>query len=214
MRHLVFVRHGESELNAISRHTRTYCGRIETPLTDKGREQARSAGRKLAELKYIEPKVAISSPLARARETLELLLAHLPTGIEVLVPAEGLLERSHGEFEGLTEEHVFREYPHYRDDPAYSQFMNHFEQCAPGGESLGSVMQRVWSAVETLTQSTTGDLIIVSHFNPIRCAVGKAMELAPEQVLKLHIPNAEPIVLGWNGKFSMVESPNLGGWEF
>jgi broad specificity phosphatase PhoE len=92
--------------------------------------------------------------------------------------------------------------------------MNHFEQCAPGGESLGSVMQRVWSAVETLTQSTTGDLIIVSHFNPIRCAVGKAMELAPEQVLKLHIPNAEPIVLGWNGKFSMVESPNLGGWEF
>ena len=39
MRHLVFVRHGESELNAVSRHTRTYCGRVETPLTEKGREQ-------------------------------------------------------------------------------------------------------------------------------------------------------------------------------
>ena len=99
----------------------------------------------------------------------------------MLVPVEGLLERSHGEFEGLTEEHVFRQYPHYRDDPAYSQFMNHFEQCAPGGESLGSVMERVWSAVETLTQTTTGDLIIVSHFNPIRCAVGKALGLRPSR---------------------------------
>jgi hypothetical protein len=32
-------------------------------------------------------------------------------------------------------------------------------------------------------------------------------------VLKLQIPNAEPIVLGFNGKFSLVESPNLGDWE-
>ena len=35
MRHLVFIRHGESALNALSRTTRTYCGQVETPLTEE-----------------------------------------------------------------------------------------------------------------------------------------------------------------------------------
>src|SRR6266550_3718204 len=133
MRYLVFIRHGESELNAISRHTRTYCGQVETPLTKRGRQQAHEAGRKLAELKYLDPKTAISSPLERARETLALLLTRLSTTVDVLPPSRDLLERSHGHFEGLAEEVVFRDYPHYRDDPDYRHFMNHFQQSAPGG---------------------------------------------------------------------------------
>jgi broad specificity phosphatase PhoE len=60
-----------------------------------------------------------------------------------------------------------------------------------------------------LAESTTGDLIIVSHFNPIRCIIGQALHFTPDQTLRLHIPNAEPIVLGWNGQFSLVESPDL-----
>src|SRR5262245_386375 len=209
MRHLVFIRHGESQLNAISRQRRTYCGQVETPLTEIGREQARAAGQKLAGLSYVQPRAAISSPLRRAAETLDLVLAALSTGVTLLPPATGLMERSHGKFEGLAEEDVFRDYPHYRDDPSYCRFMNHFEQCAPGGETLAVVMQRAWSAVRELTETTTGDLIIVSHFNPIRCVIGRALELPPEETLKLHIPNAEPIVLGFNGSFKMVESPEL-----
>lgn len=209
MRHLIFVRHGESELNAISRQTRTYCGQVETPLTERGRQQACEAGQKLAGKKHLKPVHAVSSPLKRAQETLALLLGRISHSVEVLPPAVGLMERSHGLFEGLTEEAVFRDHPHYRDHPDFCQFMNHFEQCAPGGESLTVVTARAWQAVEELTSVTTGDLIIVSHFNPIRCVLGRALGLTPEQTLRLHIPNAEPIVLGWNGQFTLVEAPLL-----
>jgi broad specificity phosphatase PhoE len=209
MRHLVLVRHGESELNAVSRQTRTYCGQFETPLTQRGREQARAAGQKIAQRKYLRPTMAVSSPLKRAEETLALLLSQLSTPVEVLPTTAGLVERSHGSFEGLTEEAVFRDYPHYRDDPDHCHFMNHFEQSAPGGETLATVMHRAWSAIRALAETTTGDLIIVSHFNPIRCVVGQALGFTSEQTLRLHIPNAEPIVLGWNGQFALVESPDL-----
>ena len=212
MRHLVFVRHGESELNAISRHTRTYCGQVETPLTERGRQQAYEAGLKLAVRKHLRLSTAVSSPLKRAQETLELLLSKINVKVGVLPPSVGLMERSHGAFEGLTEEAVFRDYPHYRNDPEYCHFMNHFQQCAPGGENLTAVTERAWSAIEELTTATTGDLIIVSHFNPIRCVIGRALGFTPEQTLRLHIPNAEPIVLGWNGGFSLVESPDLEAW--
>jgi probable phosphoglycerate mutase len=211
MRHLVLIRHGESELNAVNRHTRTYCGQFETPLTEFGRQQAHDAGRKLAALPYLRPQAAVSSPLARAAQTLTLVLGQLPAPVEVLPPASGLLERSHGCFEGLTEQEVFRDYPHYRDDPAYRDFMNHFDQCAPAGETLAVVAQRAWAAVEEIAASTTGDLLIVSHFNPIRCFIGKALGLSTLETLRLHIPNAVPIILGWNGEFSLVESPDLFG---
>lgn len=209
MRHLVLVRHGESQLNAISRHTRTYCGQYETPLTDRGREQAHAAGHKLSQLTYLAPAAAVSSPLKRAEETLTLLLTRLSRTVPVLPSLVGLLERSHGAFEGLAEEDVFRDWPHYRDDPYYCGFMNHFDQCAPGGETLGAVSNRAWSAIRELTDATSGDLIIVSHFNPIRCIVGRALNMTSDEVLRLHIPNAEPIVLGFNGAFQLVEGPEL-----
>jgi probable phosphoglycerate mutase len=209
MRHLVFVRHGESQINAISRHTRTYCGQNETPLTELGRQQAQAAGKKLAELAYLSPQVAVSSPLTRAIDTLSLILSQLSAPVRVLPPSVGLLERSHGVFEGRTEEAVFAEYPHYRDDPAYRHFMNHFEQHAPGGETLATVTERAWNAVQELAAATTGDLLIVSHFNPIRCVVGRALNYSIEDKLRLHIPNAEPVVLGWNGEFQLVQSPDL-----
>src|SRR5438270_13948046 len=107
MRRWVFVRDGETELNATSRHTRTYCGQIETPLTERGRQQAHEAGQKLAEIKYLNPRAAISSPLERARETLILLLTRLSAAVDVLPPSRDLMERSHGRFEGLAEERVF-----------------------------------------------------------------------------------------------------------
>jgi broad specificity phosphatase PhoE len=209
MRHLVFVRHGESQLNAISRLKRTYCGQIETPLTECGRQQAEAVGQKLSQLNYLKPQVAVSSSLERAEETLALLLRQLSVDVKVLPSAPGLCERSHGVFEGRAEEDVFREYPHYRDDPAYCHFMNHFEQCAPGGETLAIVARRAWSAVEEVARTTTGDLIFVSHFNPIRCILGMALHFTPDETLRLHIPNAEPIVLGFNGAFKLIEAPDL-----
>src|SRR5687767_15075792 len=114
-RNIVLVRHGESELNALSRRVPTYCGQIETPLNAVGREQARLAGRRVAQLDDVQLQVAISSPLRRAEETLSLVLEELSSPIERLPSDPRLMERSHGKFEGLALEAVHRDYPHYRD---------------------------------------------------------------------------------------------------
>src|SRR5262245_46301843 len=102
-RHLVLVRHGESELNAANRSARIYCGQIDTPLNDAGRNQAVSAARQLAVLEYLRLARAISSPLARARETLQLMLGEWNDSVELLADSPDLMERSHGTFEGREE---------------------------------------------------------------------------------------------------------------
>src|SRR5215213_3625113 len=111
-RHLVLIRHGESELNALSRRVPTYCGQVETPLNEIGREQARIAGQRLAKLDYVKLQAAISSPLARAEETLLLVLEQLSASVEKLPADPRLMERSHGQFEGLAQEVAHRDYPH------------------------------------------------------------------------------------------------------
>src|SRR3954463_7910224 len=53
MKHLVLVRHGESQLNVVNQQTRVYCGQIDTQLTDFGRRQAIEAGRHLARMDHL-----------------------------------------------------------------------------------------------------------------------------------------------------------------
>src|SRR5262245_46740419 len=193
MKHVVLVRHGESELNALNQLQRIYCGQIETPLTARGREQALAAAELVRGLAFLRLTRAISSPLARAAETLRIMVERLAGEMELLSPAAELMERSHGQFEGCSEEQVFADYPHFRDDPNYCQFMNHFEQHAPGGENLATVTRRAWPVIESLAGSAGGDLLVVSHYNTIRCVVGRALHLPPESVLRMRIPNARPI---------------------
>jgi broad specificity phosphatase PhoE len=195
MSHLILLRHGESQLNVLNRQKRVYCGQTETPLTDFGREQAREAGRQLAARRELKIVRAVSSCHERSRETLRLAIEQLGYPVELLAPVEGLNERSLGRFEGLAEEDVFRDHPQYRDDPAFNLFMNHFAQKAPEGENLAEVSIRAWRAVELLLGEATGDLLIVSHYNTIRCILGQALLLEKEAVLGLRIPNATPIVL-------------------
>lgn len=209
--HLVLVRHGQSELNAANALARIYCGQIETPLTPAGRQQASDAGQRLLQLDFLNIRRAVSSPLSRARDTLEGILSVVRHPIDRLPPASDLMERSHGVFEGRTEEDVFREFPHYRDDPSCCEFMNHFEQCAPQGENLAAVMKRSWNCIERLMAEGTGDLLVVSHYNTIRCLIGKALDLPPEAVLRMRVQNAIPIVIRWNVPRELVEGHGVFG---
>ncbi|MBC7856257.1 MAG: histidine phosphatase family protein [Pirellulaceae bacterium] len=196
MQHLVLVRHGESQLNVVNKEKRVYCGQIDTHLTDFGRGQARDAGERLKDLGYLRLGRAVTSPLQRAHETLSLILRELGGGILELPHSPELMERSHGEFEGLTDEEAFAKYPHFRDNPIYADFMTTYDRCAPGGETLAVVSARAWPFIEGLMQEDAqGDLLVVSHYNTIRCIIGQALMLTPDQIVKISIPNAVPIVL-------------------
>jgi 2,3-bisphosphoglycerate-dependent phosphoglycerate mutase len=216
MRHLILIRHGESQLNARNREERVFCGQFDTPLTPRGREQARQAAEHLRRLDFVRPQFALSSPLSRAAETLQILLEHYgqdaTTGppahtIERLPPAIAFVERSHGQFEGKTEDEAYAEHAAYRDDPALAGFMDHFHRHAPDGESLAVVSDRVWQEFTRLWSATSGDIILVSHYNPIRCLVGRALALSEEEILKLRVPNAVPIVLRWQDRYELLGWP-------
>jgi probable phosphoglycerate mutase len=89
---LMVVRHGETEWNAQQR----FQGHEDSPLTPKGRSDARALGRRLKQMTFDR---LISSDLGRARETAALIAER--TG-HAVVTAPLLRERNYGVMEGLT----------------------------------------------------------------------------------------------------------------
>jgi len=174
-------------------------------LTERGREQARTAGRMLAIRSEFRIQAAVSSALSRCRETLDLILPELPYPVQRLADSPDLNERSLGEFEGRRDEDVYAELPEYRDDPALNQFDNHPTQKSPGGESLNDVARRTWVVVARLDETYSGDVLIVSHFTTIRCLLGQALDLPTEVIQRMTIPNATPIVIERANGFRLVD---------
>lgn len=203
MQRIVLVRHGESALNAASRQKRLLCGQFETPLTPLGREQARRVGAELAGRPDLKISHAVSSSLDRAAETLKHILQQLTHRPEMLPASAAFNERSLGIFEGRFEEDVLREFPQYESDPRFCRFREDFEQKAPGGENLTDVTNRAWPELERHLQATTDDLLIVSHYNTIRCLIARALQLSQTETLQLRISHTIPVVLVYDGSFDL-----------
>jgi broad specificity phosphatase PhoE len=100
---LTLIRHGETDWN----RARRIQGSTDIPLNDTGREQARAAAAALRERTDLDvPVTVVSSDLARARETAEIIAAEL--GIENPRVYPGLRERGYGEAEGIDSDEFFR----------------------------------------------------------------------------------------------------------
>lgn len=93
---LILIRHGETDWN----RDRRIQGATDIPLNDNGRAQARAAAALLRDrLDLGLPVSIVSSDLARARETAEIIATEL--GIAAPRTYRGLRERSYGEAEGI-----------------------------------------------------------------------------------------------------------------
>lgn len=210
MSHLIFVRHGESELNVANKKQRIFCGQTETPLTDVGRQQASDVGKTLAARSDLCIECAISSVLSRARDTLERILEELershPSSVVKRCPdSPDLNERSLGDFEERVAEEVYAEFPEYKNDPDYNQFQYHFTQRAPRGENLEEVTARAWPVVQRLESECSGDILIVSHFTTIRCILGIAMKWPEQRILDTKIVNAVPVIVRRGETYQLLE---------
>ncbi|MFN9078969.1 MAG: histidine phosphatase family protein [Planctomyces sp.] len=199
MRHLILLRHGQSRINAAQQTQSIFCGQLDTPLTEIGRQQARDAGRILAESSEYRISHAVSSSLARAAETLELVLQQLHQPPFRFPARAGFNERSLGLFEGRPEQDVLEQFPEYRDNPQFSAFRADFHQKAPGGENLTEVSQRAHRELLQHLPYVTDDLLLVSHCQTIRCLIGVLTNASPQSVMQLPVPNATPIILARSG---------------
>ena len=94
MKHLYFVRHGQSEMNKAGLRA----GQVETPLTEEGREQAERAGLKAIGL-HIDH--IISSPYSRAHDTAKIIAAAIGYPAGKIELNSLLVERNFGALEGV-----------------------------------------------------------------------------------------------------------------
>lgn len=89
------VRHGQTFLNKYHRMQ----GWSDTPLTEKGKQDAARAGQALAPVDF---DYAFASDLKRTMDTARILLANHPTKIKEPTPAPAFREEFFGYFEGLS----------------------------------------------------------------------------------------------------------------
>jgi uncharacterized phosphatase len=150
--HLVLVRHGQTDWNL----ERRIQGSSDIPLNETGRRQAREAAKLLAREHW---DAIVSSPLARARETAEIISAELGLGEVDLVDA--LQERHYGGAEGLTGPEAEERYAGR----------------VPGREAPEAVIARVHPALVALAQKHPGKaVLIVSHGGVIGTLVRDATD--------------------------------------
>ena len=148
---VLLVRHGQSEWNAVGR----WQGQADPPLSDVGRQQARSAARSLGSLDAI-----FASDLQRATETATIIAAELGVGPVVVDP--DLRERDAGEWSGLTRAEIEERYPGYLDSSP--SFAAGAERRPPGWEPDDSVRERALRALATIGAAVDGgDVLAVTH---------------------------------------------------
>src|SRR5688572_6955622 len=95
MKHLYFVRHGESEMNTQN----VFSGHTDTPLTHKGRQQALETGSKLRD-QQVNVDLIVASPLQRAHHTAIHIAETIGYEPEKIILHDLLRERYFGEVEG------------------------------------------------------------------------------------------------------------------
>lgn len=160
---LTFLRHGESVGNAEERLQ----GQKDYPLNDTGRAQARA----LAERWKTEAVTfdgIYSSPLARARETAEILSAALDVPVE-FDPI--WMERAGGELQGLTASEM-RQLPR----PDYT---NPYLPMGGSGEGDWALFLRGGQALHSLLLKEPGTYLIVSHGGLLNQVLHAAAGLTP-----------------------------------
>jgi probable phosphoglycerate mutase len=142
---LLLIRHAESEGN----RDRLYTPHPEVPLTERGHAQAAAAADWLAGSS--RPRVIVSSPFRRARQTAAILATRAGVPIEI---EPDLRERNYGALAGLPYETPRPDYDH----SAYWTWR------PPEGESLIEVVERAGAALDRIARNVGVDeAIVVSH---------------------------------------------------
>ncbi|MFP3392311.1 histidine phosphatase family protein [Brevibacillus sp. SIMBA_040] len=196
---LIWVRHGETEINRQSR----YLGHSDVPLHEHGKTQALELASRL--LNIIElPKALYTSDLLRCVQTAEPLSAGWQL-TAMTVPA--LRELSFGKWELLTYDEIMQ-----RDcEHASRWYEDPYRQCPPQGESLEQLGKRVDQWLNDLLQSaehSEGDtIVIVTHGGVVRWIQAAWVHQDPSAYWKMDgLKHGEALLMSWDGQRLIHES--------
>jgi probable phosphoglycerate mutase len=165
MKHLYFVRHGESEWNV----QRIYAGTSETPLTALGRQQATAAGEALKK-QNIQIDHIISSPLSRAHDTAKLIAKQIDFPAKRIELNSLFIERNFGSLEGKS----------------WDLNVDGFVDV----ETADNILERARLALEFLESLPYDDILVVAHGSIGRALRHHVMVDFPYHNV-VHIENAQ-----------------------
>jgi broad specificity phosphatase PhoE len=187
---LYFMRHGETDFNAAHRLQ----GQYQTSLNARGRQQAEIGGDLLRDLFERDRLRAsdlsyVSSPLNRARETMEIVRRRLGLDPQVYETDDRLMEISYGAWEGLTLPEVEAHEPGVLE----RRDREKWDFAPPGGESYRDVGKRVadWYT------SVKHDTVVVAHGGVARVLMANFHILPEEEAT--HAEIAQGVVYVFSG---------------
>lgn len=172
MHKLYFTRHGETVWNVENK----ICGMTDSPLTERGRAQARALGQKVKAGGYAIDEI-LYSPLSRAADT-ALAIAEA-TGIPAR-PEPRLREQCFGRYEGTP-----------RDGAEFKVSKTHFADRYSGGESMLQLAQRIYDLLDELRADKSKTYLLVAHNGIARVVRSYFYDMTNEEYAAFGIRNCE-----------------------
>ena len=227
MKHLILIRHGQSEWNQQKRFT----GWVDVGLTDKGRAEAKKAGELIKE-KKIKLDSFYSSYQKRANDTLKIVMKELNEDENLITRKWQLNERHYGALQGLNKSETAKKYGEEKvllwrrsydiappllseDDERHPKFNNKFKDIdceLPVGESLKNVIERLSPFLDELMdyiRNNSGDHIIVAHSNSLRAIIKILDKLSDKEIVSVNIPTGVPLVYSLNTNLNVIKKEYL-----
>jgi ribonuclease H / adenosylcobalamin/alpha-ribazole phosphatase len=171
---VILVRHGATDFTAQGRLDGR--GGADPSLNDEGRAQAAAAAAAVLDLVRDRPVRVVTSALARAIETGDVLARAV--GIDRVVDP-GWDEQSLGDWDGRTLRELVEDEAGalraLRDDPAHRP---------PGGESRADLADRVLAAWQRAV-GAGGTSVVVCHRTPIMVVLGHLLEIPQARAWRL-----------------------------
>ena len=225
---LVFIRHGFSEWNAKNLFT----GWRDVNLTERGVEEAKTAGQKLLNAGF-EFDIAFTSVLTRAIKTCNIVLEESHQLWIPQVKNWRLNERHYGELQGLDKKataekygdeqvHIWRRsydtLPPLLDpkDPNSAhndrRYANLPADVIPDGENLKVTLERVlpfWEDQIAPALLSGKRVLVVAHGNSLRALAKHIEGISDADIMDLEIPTGQPLVYKLDDNLKVVEKSYL-----
>jgi len=177
---IILVRHGETEWNVEGR----YQGTLNSPLTLKGKEQAKENALKIKKVVDLEqPFKIFSSPLGRAKESAFIICELLRINKNRIIFDERIQEFNYGIFEGKTKNECKEQYAKILENREADKWSYQIE----GGESYMIVTERLKLWLEFVSDEKV--IIMVAHEMVNRALRGIYCQLESKDMLLLRQPN-------------------------
>lgn len=227
---IVLIRHGESQWNKENRFTGWY----DVDLSEKGREEARAAGRLLKAEGFTFDE-AYTSVLKRAIRTLWSILDEMDLMWMPVTKSWLLNERHYGGLQGLDKAETAAKYgddqvkiwrrsydiPPPELDPSDERYLGNDPRYLdvrpfPATECLKDTVKRVvpyWENEIAPKVKAGKRLIVAAHGNSLRALVKHLDSIADDAIVDLNIPTGVPLVYELDADLKPISSKYLGDAE-